>query len=240
MTSGRTTTLREQQTRLTRELIFKALAEVVLEEGVHAFSVRRVAEKAGLSHRTVYRHFPTRQALLDALGAWSAEENARLGIEDPSTVGALPDHVRRLFKYFDTFEPLVRASVILRVTTGLEPSSRTDRTGKVRRMMDGWLPNLPEDERRRAGLAIRTMMNTVTWHQMRSDYDISGEEAGEAMGFALQLLLKQLERRNTAAATGAPSKDTGQRKERGARLIRAQAQERGTGTPAGSVESQQA
>ncbi|MCB1015943.1 MAG: TetR/AcrR family transcriptional regulator, partial [Acidimicrobiales bacterium] len=31
------------------------------------FSVQGVADRCGISHRTVYRHFPTRESLLDGL-----------------------------------------------------------------------------------------------------------------------------------------------------------------------------
>jgi AcrR family transcriptional regulator len=191
--------LRQQQTQLTRQLIFKALAEVVLEEGVHAFSVQRVAERAGLSHRTLYRHFPTRQALLDGLGDWAAEMYAELGLEEPASVLDLPDHARRIFENWDLHEPLVRAYVILRVTSGLEPSSRQERTRRLSALTDEWLSSLPEPERRRAALVLRTLVTTHTWHQMRADYGVSGSEAGEAVAYALQLVIDDLERRNARA-----------------------------------------
>lgn len=54
----------------TREAILRALAEVVVAEGVAAMSVQQVADRAGITHRTVYRYFPDRQALLDGLGGW--------------------------------------------------------------------------------------------------------------------------------------------------------------------------
>ena len=52
---------------------------VVLEDGVHAFSVATVAARAGISHRTVYRHFPTKEALLGAFWAWLQAQARRQG-----------------------------------------------------------------------------------------------------------------------------------------------------------------
>lgn len=34
------------------------MVEVILEGGLPGFSVQEVADRAGVSHRTVYRHFP--------------------------------------------------------------------------------------------------------------------------------------------------------------------------------------
>ncbi|MFD4315391.1 TetR/AcrR family transcriptional regulator [Streptomyces sp. NPDC058548] len=49
-----------------RERILKAAAEVVGEEGTQA-SLRDVARRAGVGLGTLYRHFPTRDALLETL-----------------------------------------------------------------------------------------------------------------------------------------------------------------------------
>src|SRR4030095_3779844 len=64
------TQLRDLHADLTRDLIFEALMRLVSEEGVHDFSIQRVANLAGVSHRTVYRYFPTREALLEGLALW--------------------------------------------------------------------------------------------------------------------------------------------------------------------------
>ncbi|MGW8762754.1 TetR/AcrR family transcriptional regulator [Streptomyces sp. NPDC055815] len=49
-----------------RERILKAAGEVVSEEGTQA-SLRDVARRAGVGLGTLYRHFPTRDALLETL-----------------------------------------------------------------------------------------------------------------------------------------------------------------------------
>src|SRR5262249_62319829 len=63
-------TLRDQHSELTRDLIFQALTRLVLDEGVHDVSIQQVADVAGVSHRTVYRYFSSREELLDGLAEW--------------------------------------------------------------------------------------------------------------------------------------------------------------------------
>lgn len=41
--------------------------------------MQEVAKRAGVTHRTVYNHFPTREALSDALAAYVDERLASLG-----------------------------------------------------------------------------------------------------------------------------------------------------------------
>lgn len=57
---------REDQKRTTRARIVRAVAELVAESHPAAISVPAVAARAGVGVATVYRYFPTKEALLDA------------------------------------------------------------------------------------------------------------------------------------------------------------------------------
>ena len=48
---------------------YDAFADQLADTGLQDFSVAKMAERAGVSVRTVYHHFPDRDALLDALDA---------------------------------------------------------------------------------------------------------------------------------------------------------------------------
>jgi AcrR family transcriptional regulator len=58
--------LRDDHRRHTRERIVRAVAELVTEEHPAAVSVPAVARRAGVGVATVYRYFPSKEALLDA------------------------------------------------------------------------------------------------------------------------------------------------------------------------------
>jgi AcrR family transcriptional regulator len=58
--------LREGHKRATRERIVRAVSELVTEAHPAAISVPAVAARAGVGVATVYRYFPTKEALLDA------------------------------------------------------------------------------------------------------------------------------------------------------------------------------
>ena len=59
-------TLRDAHTRATRARIVRAVADLVAEAHPASISVPAVAKRAGVSVATVYRYFPTKEALLDA------------------------------------------------------------------------------------------------------------------------------------------------------------------------------
>lgn len=58
--------LREGHKRATRERIVRAVSELVAEAHPAAISVPAVAARAGVGVATIYRYFPTKEALLDA------------------------------------------------------------------------------------------------------------------------------------------------------------------------------
>src|SRR4051812_39160040 len=58
--------LRERQRETTREQIIQAVHEVLVDEHPATLSMPQVAARAGTSLRTLYRYFPTKEALLDA------------------------------------------------------------------------------------------------------------------------------------------------------------------------------
>jgi AcrR family transcriptional regulator len=55
--------LRERQKQLTRELIAEAARRRFMERGFDAVTVAEVAREAGVSEKTVFNHFPTKEDL---------------------------------------------------------------------------------------------------------------------------------------------------------------------------------
>lgn len=70
-------TLRDAHKRATRTRIVTAVAELVAEAHPASISVPAVAKRAGVGVATVYRYFPTKEALLDA-SAMVLGDDARL------------------------------------------------------------------------------------------------------------------------------------------------------------------
>lgn len=73
--------VRERNRLATRRAIIGATAELLLEGDAAALSVPAVSERSGVSVRTIYRYFPTKGDLVEAVAE----------IDDPaSTAGPLP------------------------------------------------------------------------------------------------------------------------------------------------------
>jgi AcrR family transcriptional regulator len=91
----------------TREKIVSATMALHVEQGVSATSYTDVATRAGVGAATVYRHFPTTDALIDACGAqfWDLIAPPTPDQAAATFVGltARRDRIRRLVAELDTF-----------------------------------------------------------------------------------------------------------------------------------------
>ena len=69
-----TPNLRERQREETREQILRAVGHQLETRSLEDLSFAEIASEAGVGERTVYRHFPTKEALLGAFWAWMQTE----------------------------------------------------------------------------------------------------------------------------------------------------------------------
>src|SRR5215475_11656647 len=63
--------LREERSIQTRERILDGLVQVMARNGIAELSVPLVAREAGVSIPSVYRYFPTKRELIDALDEYA-------------------------------------------------------------------------------------------------------------------------------------------------------------------------
>jgi len=105
-----TSPLREQQAAETRDRILAGLAQT-MSDGIAEVSVPAVAEAAGVSVATVYRHYPTKRALFEALPGYFAR---LVGMDRPSlpaTQEEFEDMIRRLFVMYERLGEVARAAM---------------------------------------------------------------------------------------------------------------------------------
>src|SRR5947209_186002 len=68
------TSLRDQHSALTRERILVAVTDLLEHGDAQELTMPEVAEASGISLRTIYRYYPTRDQLLEAAGRWIGDD----------------------------------------------------------------------------------------------------------------------------------------------------------------------
>jgi AcrR family transcriptional regulator len=191
--------VRRRQVAETRRRILDAAAALVRGYPTwdwRALTFREVAERAGVSERTVYRHFATERELHDAVMR-RLEEDAgvsyrSLGLDDLARVTALVFTARASFAVAPavtddpTFaaEDRVRRDALLAAVTAAVTGEATTWTDREREMAAGLLDvlwNVPAFERLVAqwGLPADDAMASVTW---AIDVIVGAIRSGDAPG----------------------------------------------------------
>jgi AcrR family transcriptional regulator len=192
---------REQAKADTRDKIVQAVVRVVLDDGIHAFTVQNVADKAGVSHRTVYRHFTTREELLDGL-AESLEQFAS-GSPIPTTPETI-DHVLAAlvpsYLAMGELRDAFRAYVITSLALNWQDDARRQRTLAFGKAIAAAFPHLSPKEQREGAAMIRHLASTRSWYALTVEGGLDDAAAARAADWAVRTLFDDLGRRNRASA----------------------------------------
>jgi AcrR family transcriptional regulator len=186
--------LREQHADATRVRILSAVADLLERDPAEELTVPRVAEASGVSLRTVYRYYATREELLEAAGRWIGNELFRHPY--PRDL----DETAELFRVgcvdFDERPGLVRAMALSQLGREARGHRRAERSEAIHRALHDEVGDLPEHELRRAEAVLGYLHNMLAYSTMREENDLSGEEIGEAVGWAIRTLVADLRRRH--------------------------------------------
>jgi AcrR family transcriptional regulator len=188
--------LRDHQAAVARERILHGVAELLERDDSTELTMPQVAHAAGVSLRTVYRYFPTRDALLDAAGRWIGGKLLKQGY--PSSLDDVADSFQRACGEFDQRPGLVRAMAMSQVGRAARHSRRRERLDAIRQALEREVAALPERELRQAEAVLAYLHNMLAYTTLREEQHLSGEEIGEALGWAIRTLVGDLRRRNRA------------------------------------------
>src|SRR3954452_18715801 len=122
--------LREQHAQTTRERILAAVADLLEDGELDELTMPGVAEASGVSLRTVYRYYSTREGLLEAAGRWIGDE--LLKHPYPRDLNDVADFFEAGAQDFDARPGLVRAMAFSQLGRQVRGYRRRERLGAVR------------------------------------------------------------------------------------------------------------
>src|SRR5947208_5441756 len=98
-----TISLKDRQTDATQKLILSTAVELLETDGVNATTARAVAKKAGISERTVFRYYGSRDEFLDAI---ATEASSKIHAPSPpENIEDLVEYVSSLYESFERSAP---------------------------------------------------------------------------------------------------------------------------------------
>lgn len=179
--------LRAEQAQATRERILAGVRTMFEQNPDNALGFDELAAVSGVNRRTIFRHFPTKKALLEAF--WN-DANASLGVRFwPESEKDLTDLPPALFASLDGIEGIVRASHASGAGRQMRLQANDERQVAFRKSLAGISKNLPPERARQLEATVQLLFSATAWQTMKDYWGLSGEDAGKAAAWAIEALL---------------------------------------------------
>jgi AcrR family transcriptional regulator len=190
---------RVSQLDRTRATIVEAATDLIFgTTNPEQVTMQAIADAAGVSHRTLYRHFPGRSELINEIGgAFDAQLADAAGIEEPEDFDHWVDNAEWAIAFGATHRDLLRRTLVVAAASG---EFRTDRDEAYWVLFRARFPHLPEPEAREDFVAIRHLLGAVNVILMGERFQMSPDRLTDLISRAVRTLVADVERRDVEAS----------------------------------------
>jgi AcrR family transcriptional regulator len=192
--------LRNRQKEQTRDLILNAVDAILRRAPVSEVTISGVAREADVTERTIYRHFATREDLLNASWRRALRAFIRGQTQQVETLEQILELTRAAYENFDANEGIVRA--IISAPEGVDVRKRPAeiRLDMLKRAYAGLLAGLSEDQIKTVVLATHVLSSASAWSHLRDYCGVTGVEGGRIAADAIALIVEATKARANVAA----------------------------------------
>jgi AcrR family transcriptional regulator len=189
--------LRERRRQETAELILDAVLDLMADAGIDRLTTEAVAERVGISLRTVYRYFPDRASLLTAA---LARHNESVPFDSPTAPDQIGAVYGEVFPRFDDMPAIVQAVLAARVAGSVQWDARAQRVREIEEALAPACDRLPREEAEQATAVIVYLANALAWLSLRDESGLDGRRSGPAITWAIDTLVADIDQRNQRAS----------------------------------------
>lgn len=179
----------------TRRAIVEALI-ALLHEGIVQPTVEEIAARAGVAPRTVFQHYPDREALHAAVAVWMRDRLVDLMGEvdaDASFDERLDAVVVQRVRVYEWLTPVRRSALLLEPTLPSIRASlaeiRAFKRAAAERVFAAELERPAGGERAAAAAALGVVTSWSAWDALRSQQGLDVAEAAAALRHAIRAVL---------------------------------------------------
>jgi AcrR family transcriptional regulator len=174
---------RAEDERATRARIVDAAEALHAEVGPARATISAIAERAGVTRATVYRHFPDDESLfLACSGQWQSRQlfpdrNAWDAHDDPYAV--LHSGLMDIYRFFRAGEPMLTA--VLRDADVVPPRVKQARLAREAAWREQLIKALPGRRLKTVRAAVGHAISFGTWRSLCLDQRLSNDSAADLM-----------------------------------------------------------
>lgn len=186
--------LRERQARQTRDEILDALTGLLEDRSPDEITTRELAEAAAVSERTVYRHFPDRAALVDALVERFAGASGGPDPGFPATFEGVLAWAVDLMRLLEAQPAVAQAEALLNADPRRYSESTREHTRQLHAIVQAMLPALTADQQAGVAAVLRVLLSAQTWLRLREEFGLGGDASGPIIAWAVEAIVQAAQR----------------------------------------------
>lgn len=186
--------IRKGQKQQTRIRILEGLIKV-MGDGIADISIPAVAKASEISIPTIYRYFPTKQALINALPAYLAEKIGAPKLVPQPDLESYLATIKAFYSNADKMDESLRAAALSEAAGNIRRTTRPERLQMVEDMLTPFIADLPIEEQKRLRNVVLVLATSAVIRAFTDYLDLSWQEAADHAVWAIQTLV------NGASAT---------------------------------------
>ena len=203
---GVATDVRAAQRAATRRRIVVAVNDLLAEEHPAALSVPAVARRSGVSIPTIYRYFPTKEALLDAAAAGVDIETRTTQGDEPIVLGRnLSTFMHRMWQELAGNLPALRASQLPGVGRELRRRRSARRQEDATRALATHGVDLATEDGQRALRITLVLTSSSTLLEQLDRLDLPVDQAADDVVWAIETLADAVREKQQAGGSAPPA-----------------------------------
>lgn len=183
--------LRRRRAEVSRQAIRDAVAALLLNEHPANLSIPAVAAHAGVSVRTIYRYFPTKQDLLDDV-AEIQQRRADAMVDGREDMFDRPEqYLTAMWSDFETDVEAIRAQHLSPLGSDLRARRLEKLQSEMHVRLDKAFPDSTAKDRQDLADLLVTIMSSATFLELHDRLGHSGADAARMVWWAARAMQKQ-------------------------------------------------
>lgn len=200
-----TPTLRDRQKAATREAIVDAALVALAENAFDKATHEGLADRVGVARRTVYRYFPDRDSLLNAMWTRVIRDPSAAAFSLPTDEGSLSTTLDDFFGQMDSNALAITVAMSTPRGRELRSTVRDIRGRAWRNACAKRVAALPEAERDLPLAVLQLLRSGFAWLEMRDQWQLKAPEIARATRWATRVLVADLAARDGRALDTGPA-----------------------------------
>ncbi len=198
---GYNRSLRDKQAGETHETILTAMAELIRSGEIEDFTYPQLAARSGISVPTLYRHFPSRKNLFDALFAWLDVKLKAPAF--PRNLKEMVEKTPELFDYYHRQRDLLCTARVGEFLREVGEEAQRKRDIAFVRILEPLTRHLPLEKANAFHGMARLFYSFDSYLMMHKRFNVGPKEASDTAVWMLKSLLERLEAEKPKASTPA-------------------------------------